>query len=147
MDYDPKNPAHRIALAMDIKAILLGLGFTPLNILGVRELVMVKRSRRLSGVEMRVFTSIVGDGVREVGGDSIKVCTVFTARDGKTKGITKDRRVFRTGQIEEIPARIKERIKSAAEDLNEAPTCGCGAPKLKSKKGNMYCLDRCWEAQ
>ena len=144
MNYDPENAGHRAALALDIKATLAGLGFQPVDVAGAKELVFARNSTRLRGVQMRIYTSIVGNEVRQVGGDSIKVCSVYTNKEGQVNGVTKEQRVFRTGQIEEIPGRIKDRIGKVAGELNAAQVCGCGAPKLLSKKGNLYCGDRCW---
>ena len=144
MDYDPNNSNHRAALALDIKATLAGIGFQPVEVPGAKELVFARNSTRLRGVQMRIYTSIVGNEVRQVGGDSIKVCSVYTNTEGQVNGVTKEQRVFRTGQLEEIAGRIKDRIGKVAGELNAAQTCGCGAPKLLSKKGNLYCGDRCW---
>ena len=144
MDYDPNNSNHRAALALDIKATLAGLGFQPVEVPGAKELVFARNSTRLRGVQMRIYTSIVGNEVRQVGGDSIKVCSVYTNKEGQVNGVTREQRVFRTGQLEEIAGRIKDRISKVAGELNAAQVCGCGAPKLLSKKGNLYCGDRCW---
>ena len=144
MDYDPNNSNHRVALALDIKATLAGIGFQPIEVRGAQELVFARNSTRLRGVQMRIYTSIVGNEVRQVGGDSIKVCSVYTNKEGQVNGVTREQRVFRTGQLEEIAGRIKDRIGKVAGELNAAQVCGCGAPKLLSKKGNLYCGDRCW---
>ena len=144
MDYDPNNSNHRAALALDIKATLAGIGFQPVEVPGAKELVFARNSTRLRGVQMRIYTSIVGNEVRQVGGDSIKVCSVYTNKEGQVNGVTREQRVFRTGQLEEIAGRIKDRISKVAGELNAAQVCGCGAPKLLSKKGNLYCGDRCW---
>lgn len=144
MDYDPNNSNHRAALALDIKATLAGIGFQPIEVPGAKELVFARNSTRLRGVQMRIYTSIVGNEVRQVGGDSIKVCSVYTNSEGQVNGVTREQRVFRTGQLEEIAGRIKDRIGKVAGELNAAQVCGCGAPKLLSKKGNLYCGDRCW---
>ena len=144
MDYDPNNSNHRAALALDIKATLAGIGFQPIEVPGAKELVFARNSTRLRGVQMRIYTSIVGNEVRQVGGDSIKVCSVYTNKEGQVNGVTREQRVFRTGQLEEIAGRIKDRISKVAGELNAAQVCGCGAPKLLSKKGNLYCGDRCW---
>ena len=135
MDYDPNNSNHRAALALDIKATLAGLGFQPVEVPGAKELVFARNSTRLRGVQMRIYTSIVGNEVRQVGGDSIKVCSVYTNKEGQVNGVTREQRVFRTGQLEEIPGRIKDRIKLTAAELNAAETCDCGAPKGTSKAG------------
>ena len=144
MDYDPNNSNHRAALALDIKATLAGIGFQPVEVPGAKELVFARNSTRLPRVQMRIYTSIVGNEVRQVGGDSIKVGSVYTNKEGQVNGVTREQRVFRTGQLEEIAGRIKDRISKVAGELNAAQVCGCGAPKLLSKKGNLYCGDRCW---
>ena len=144
MNYDPDNAGHRAALALDIKATLAGLGFQQVDVPGAKEAVFARNSTRLPRVQIRIYTSIVGSEVRQVGGDSIKVCSVYTNSEGRPCGVTKEQRVFRTGQLEEIPGRIKDRIKSVAADLNAAQICSCGAPKLLSKAGKLYCGARCW---
>jgi hypothetical protein len=145
MDYEPTNSGHRTALATDIRATLTGLGFTRKDLgAGTREEVYFRASTRIRGVEMRIYTSIVDGEVRDVGGDSIKVCAVYGMKDGTTRGLMKERRVFRTGQLEEIPGRIKDRIKLTAAELNGAETCDCGAPKGTSKAGKKYCMALCW---
>jgi|LakMenEpi03Aug12_release.lakeMendotaPanAssembly.Ray.scaffolds.fasta_scaffold590343_2 hypothetical protein len=146
MDYDPTNINHRTALAMDIQATLLGLGFARKDLgAGTREEVYFRNSTRIRGVEMRIYTSIVGGEVRDVGGDSIKVCAVYGMADGSTRGLMKERRVFRTGQLEEIAGRVKDRIRLVALDINGVPTCRCGGPMGKSKAGKDYCMALCWK--
>lgn len=144
MIYDHNSPGHRAALALEIKAILAGLGFKPTDVPGSREMVFARDSTRLPRVQVRIYTSIVGAEVRQVGGDSIKVCAIYTDREGRSRGVTREQRVFRTGKIEEIPVRIKDRIGRVAADLNAATICHCGAPKLLAKSGKYYCGDLCW---
>lgn len=146
MDYDPANFNHRTALAMDIRATLTGLGFTRKDLgAGTREEVYFRASTRIRGVEMRIYTSIVDGEVRDVGGDSIKVCAVYGMKDGTTRGLMKERRVFRTGQLEEIAGRVKDRIRLVAGDINGVQICRCGGPMGKSKAGKVYCMDLCWK--
>jgi len=94
---------------------------------------------------MRIYTSIVDGEVRDVGGDSIKVCAVYGMADGSTRGLMKERRVFRTGQLEEIAERVKDRIRLVALDINGVQTCRCGGPMGKSKAGKDYCMALCWK--
>jgi hypothetical protein len=146
-DYNHTEYGHRWALATEVKMAVMGMGFTPREIPGTLELVLSRPSARLKGVEILVYTTIVGEAVRPMGVDAIRVCAVFTpSEDGKNgRGICKERKVLRTGKIEEIPGRVTDRIKDIAADLNELPHCNsCGAPGLISKKGNMYCADACW---
>ena len=146
MDYDPTNSGHRTALATDIRATLTGLGFTRKDLgAGTREEVYFRASTRIRGVEMRIYTSIVDGEVRDVGGDSIKVCAVYGMADGSTRGLMKERRVFRTGQLEEIAGRVKDRIRLVAGDINGVQTCQCGGPIGKSKAGKDYCMALCWK--
>jgi hypothetical protein len=146
-DYNHTEYGHRWALATEVKMAVMGMGFTPREIPGTLELVLSRPSARLKGVEILVYTTIVGEAVRPMGVDAIRVCAVFTpSEDGKNgRGICKERKVLRTGKIEEIPGRVTDRIKDIAADLNELPHCNnCGAPGLISKKGNLYCADACW---
>jgi hypothetical protein len=94
-----------------------------------------------------VYTTIVGEAVRPMGVDAIRVCAVFNPTDEsqRSRGILKERKVLRTGEITEIPGRVIERLKDIAEELNDLKHCNnCGAPGLISKKGSMYCADACW---
>ena len=101
-DFDPGCKMHRAFLANDVRVTLLGLGFKPYARPGATELVFEKASSRLAGVKMMVYTTIQGDEVRGIGKDSIKVCTVYMAKDGHTRGLGKERRVHRTGDINVI---------------------------------------------
>ena len=141
--YESSSALHRNLLAVGIRQELTRLGFGPVSIPGSIVQVFAKASARLAGVEIRVFTTIEGDAVRASGDDSIKVCAVYVGGD-RPRGLFKERRVFRTGQLEEIPGRIKDRIKLTAAELNGAETCDCGAPKGTSKAGKKYCMALCW---
>ena len=147
MKYNHEEYGHRWALATEVRMAVLGLGFTPKAIPGTNELVLTKPSGRLKGVEVLVYTTIVGEAVRPMGVDAIRVCAVFNPTDEtkRGRGILKERKVLRTGEITEIPGRVVERIKDIAGELNDLKHCNsCGAPGLVSKKGNMYCADACW---
>ena len=145
MKYNHEEYGHRWALATEVRMGAMGLGFTPKQIPGTTELVLSRRSERLKGVEVLVYTTIVGEAVRPVGTDAIRVCAVFSPTEGRSRGILKERKVLRTGEIEEIPVRVLARIKEIATELRALPHClKCGAPGLKSKKGNTYCADACW---
>lgn len=144
-EYNHAEYGHRWALATEVKMAVMGMGFTPKEIPGTVELVLSKPSTRLKGVEVLVYTTIVGEAVRPMGVDAIRVCAVINPTDGRSRGILKERKVLRVGKIEEIPGRVTDRIKDIAGELNELPHCNnCGAPGLVSKKGNLYCADACW---
>ena len=148
MKYNHNEYGHRWALATEVKMAVMRAGFSPKAIPGTHELVLAKPSARLRGVEILVYTTIVGEAVRPLGKDAIRVCAVFTPSDTskRARGICAERKVLRTGEIEEIPGRVIERMKDIAGDLNELKHCNrCGAPALVSKKGNLYCADTCWD--
>lgn len=148
MKYNHNEYGHRWALATEVKMAVMRAGFSPKEIPGTHELVLAKPSTRLRGVEILVYTTIVGEAVRPMGKDAIRVCAVFTPSEAgkRGRGICSERKVLRTGEIEEIPERVIERIKEIADDLNELKHCNrCGAPGLISKKGNLYCADACWD--
>lgn len=144
-EYNHAEYGHRWALATEVKMAVMALGFSPKAIPGTNELVLSRPSGRLKGVEVLVYTTIVGEAVRPMGVDAIRVCAVFNPTDGRGRGICKERKVLRTGKIEEIPLRVVDRIKDIAGEVNGLKHClKCGAPGLVSKKGNMYCADACW---
>jgi len=92
-----------------------------------------------------VYSTVVGLVARAAGADSIKVCAVYTDRDGKQQAIGRaTRRVHRVGEIEGILDRIRSRIVEVKQLCETAELCSCGAPKGLSKKKKLYCLDRCW---
>lgn len=145
MKYNHEEYGHRWALATEVKMAVMGMGFSPKAIPGTAELVLARSSARLRGVEVLVYTTIVGEAVRPMGVDAIRVCAVLNTSDGRSRGILKERKVLRTGEITEIPVRVTDRVKDIVDELNELPHCNnCGAPGLVSKKGNLYCADACW---
>jgi hypothetical protein len=145
MKYNHEEYGHRWALGTEVKMAVMGMGFSPKAIPGTAELVLARSSARLRGVEVLVYTTIVGEAVRPMGVDAIRVCAVINTSDGRSRGILKERKVLRTGEITEIPVRVTDRVKDIVDELNELPHCnGCGAPGLISKKGNLYCADACW---
>jgi len=141
--YDSSSAFSRNILAVGIRQELTRLGFGIIDLPGTKETVFAKPSTRLAGVEIRVFSTIEGSAVRASGDDSIKVCAVYTGGE-RPRGLFKERRVFRTGQLEEIPGRVRDRIKLTAAELAGVETCDCGAPKGTSKAGKKYCMALCW---
>lgn len=94
-------------------------------------------------IRIRVYTTIVGKEVRRSGEDAIRVCLVY--KNGEhTKGLSKQRRVNRTGTINDIVNRTRGRMRDAFKDGAKLEKCHCGAPKFKSKKNNMVCAELCW---
>jgi len=145
MKYDPEDQGHRAALATAITTMLTDLGFKETSQEGCGEVVFGKESRRLRSVTMLVYTSIEGAEVREKGTDAIRVCAVSINRFGERRGLGSETRVHRTGQLEGIPDRIRDRIVDMAATLNDVVICGdCGAPTFRTKRGKACCTDFCW---
>lgn len=161
-DYNPSNPTHRRALATQVISRVSDLGFVEVERTSGRyapkELVFSRRvtlptleeqlGAPCSGqMTVRVYSTIGFDGsVRTVGADSIKVAAVYVDRNGRTRGIGKDKRVHRTGTIERILERLSGRIENVLNLATQPERCpDCGAPRFKSKKGNMVCAEFCWK--
>ena len=145
MKYDPEDQVHREALATAMKAELFEMGFGEVPQEGCQETVFGKESRRLRGVTMLVYTSIEGTAVRAAGTDAIRVCAVSINRFGERRGLGSETRVHRTGQLEGIPDRVRDRIVDMAAQLNDVVICGdCGAPTFRTKAGKACCTDFCW---
>jgi len=96
-----------------------------------------------TGIYVRVYTSIVENSVRKEGRDAIRVAGIYISKDSR-KGITSSRRVNRTGTIPDIVNRMYSRMRESWSDCCSVQRCYCGAPKFKSKAGNIVCADACW---
>jgi hypothetical protein len=149
--YNPDSVTDRALLASCLTGMLTRSGFTRQNIVGTNEAVY---GRRVDGtrLDVLVYTSIVQtpagsfahETVRKVGADAVRVCVVYRPIDGKQRGIAKETRVHRTGQVGAIVERTLERMRLAWTSAKAAPRCHCGAPKFTSKAGNEVCGDLCW---
>lgn len=144
MRYNPADYTHRTALATGILNTVKAKGFAQVDVRGCYETVVAKPlSARM---QVRVYTSVEGGVVRDCGDDAIRVCTVYVTRDGDIRGVGHETRVNRVGDINGIVVRLAERIALSMDAANDIPCCErCGAPKFKSKKGNMVCADLCWK--
>lgn len=145
--YDADSKNDRRDLAVAIHRALAGRGFEP-NIADKARGGEVVYTRPVAdGIEVKVYSSIDWNtGVtRGVGADAIRVCAVYNTRDGKTRGIAKDRRVNRVGKIEDIVGRMMQRGADVWEKASNPHCCySCGAPTFISKKGNAVCAELCW---
>ena len=116
--YDPTFPMFREMLGLSILGKLEESGFTlePPTSHAAEKVY----SRVVDGtdnrVKIKVFTSVVGTEARNVGYDAIKVAAIYETKAGKTRGLTKDRRVNRTGNMEDIVERMLERMRDAWKD-------------------------------
>jgi len=133
---------HRQVLALDIIKKLEDCGFEE-AFLGEGERIY-QRAIPDTGINVRVYTSVVGMEARESGRDAIRVCAVYDTRDGDTRGIGSSTRVHRTGDIHAIVDRMHQRMRLVWKDAATGERCTCGAPKFKAKSGNFVCADICW---
>jgi hypothetical protein len=97
-------------------------------------------------VRVLVYSTIVEGSVRAVGTDALRVCAVYRSKkDGREYGIVKATRVNRTGTVEAIVMRTKERIREVFNAARRPNQCHCGAPKFLSKAKNEVCAEFCWK--
>ena len=156
-DYDPGMPILRQMLALSIVNKLEECGFDQVpNDGNMRNPERTERiyQRAIGDNEkmyVRVYTTVVGGinnvplEVRKEGKDAIRVCAVYKARDGRHKGLSKEVRVNRTGNIDDIVERMYQRMRSAYKTGMTSHRCtNCGAPKFLSKSGNNVCAEICW---
>ena len=145
MKYDPKSSLSRSELQSQLIFMLKGAGFEEEFSEGVKERIF---SRSVNpDVRVMVYTSISAKGIRGRGKDAIRVCAVRKFSDGKERGIVKNKRVNRTGEISNIVQRVLDRMRSSWKEVKktEGRRCSkCGAHTFLSKKGNEVCGDLCW---
>ena len=144
MVYDHQDAFHRTFLATHLREALTTAGFNlqPASRIGEEE--VWKRGVEGTKFQIAVYTTIVGNQVRSVGADAIRVVGLYE-NDGQVKGKLKSRSVHRTGKVEDIKERMIQRARNTWSDCRSNGTCRCGAPLLVSKKGNKYCADLCWK--
>lgn len=147
--YDPSLPLFREMLGLSILSKLDESGFAEEeNSIG-REKVY---SRIVDGtdnrVKIKVFTSVVGFEARNVGYDAIKVAAIYTTKNGQTRGLTSEKRVHRTGNMEDIVDRMLERMRDSWRAVRTGECCNsCGAPKFIAKSGKKVCAEICWKTE
>lgn len=147
MAYDPNSSLHRTALAQELSKMLATSGFTKLD--GPSHAEQVWQYKCIGGTEILVYSSIVGTAVRGDGEDAIRVAAVYRRQDGQTRGLFKDTRINRTGEIDKIVQRTQERMRNAyraiAAHWKEGKVCDhCRAPLFLSKGGKWTCAETCW---
>lgn len=160
-DYDPKFPLLRQMLALSIINKMDECGFellaNPREAFGLSRPELAERIyTRGIGTDDRmqvcVFTTVIGGEngvpfeVRKEGKDAIRVCATYRTKDGKSRGIAKETRINRTGNIEDIIDRMHQRMRSAYKTGSSGERChSCDAPKFTSKAGKMICAEICWK--
>lgn len=148
MNYNPQSLEDRKTLGSMILSRLSEKGFKPSLDAMAGETVLdfsLLRGGLPSGFFVRVYTSVVNGIARGDGEDAIRVTLIW--KDPKTGAFTpisKNGRVNRTGEMEEIVERTLQRGRDLFLSLPSVPQCKCGAPKATSKAGNLYCAARCW---
>jgi len=153
-NYDPNVPMLRQLLALQILGKLDAAGFEeeppdPQNRY-TAERVYARVDGLPQGMKVQVYTTVIGNGetvpveVRQTGKDAIRVCAVYVTKDGKTKGLSSEARVNRTGNIEDICERMLTRMRGAWTSCKTAQYCHCGAPKFITKSKKLCCSEICW---
>ena len=160
-DYDPKIPMLRQMLALSIINKLDECGFellpNPRETFGLSRPELAERiyTRTIGdddSMQVRVYTTVIGGDngvpfeVRKEGKDAIRVCATYVTKDGSTRGIAKETRINRTGNIDDIIDRMHQRMRSAYKSGSAGSRChSCGAPKFTAKSGKLVCAEICWQ--
>jgi hypothetical protein len=159
-DYDPEMPLLREMLALSIIGKLEECGFElmskPKDVYSLSrpelsERVYFRTIENDSRMQVRVYTTVIGGennvplAVRSTGKDAIRVCAIYSARDGKHRGLSKETRINRTGNIDDIVDRMYQRMRSAYKTGTSGQRCTkCGAPKFITKNNKQACAEICW---
>ena len=161
-NYDPSIPILREMLGFSIINKLNECGFeeleNPRAALGLSrpdmaEKVFVRDVTDDGRMRVKVYTAVFGGidntplQARSEGKDAIRVCATYTSKNGNDRGIVKETRINRVGNIEDIVDRMYQRMRSAYKSAKTGDTCqDCGAPKFTTKKGNTCCAEICWKS-
>ena len=159
-NYDPTVPMLRQLLALSILGRLEEAGFVQEP--PKRKLVKPEMAEKIfsrivgeatDGMKVMVYTTVIGDGdtmpyeVRLAGSDAIRVSAVYVTKDGETRGLTSDKRVNRTGDIDDIVDRMVTRMRDAWRSCKTGARCySCNAPKFATKNGKQVCAEICWKS-
>tara|TARA_Y100000034_G_C6812095_1_gene365009 strand:+ start:517 stop:1071 length:555 start_codon:yes stop_codon:yes gene_type:complete len=155
-NYRPEIPELRKILAFNILDTLETAGFAetkqrrrvPPDPFDTKERVFTRDVTEDGRLQVKVFTTIVEDEVRNSGKDAIRVCaTWLSSEDDRSRGVVAVSRVHRTGDIQAICERMLSRMREVWGRVKTLERCSCGSPKFKSKKGNMVCADLCWRRE
>ena len=144
MLYDPENYSSRRHLASELCHKLESCGFTEIQIPGTHELVYARDVDGREGIRVLVYTTVSNGAARACGKDAIRVCAVYRGKDGRERGIARDRRVNRVGASHNIVRRMHGRMRDVYRAALHPERCHCGAPKFLSQAGNSVCADLCW---
>ena len=157
--YDPSHKIFREMLGLHLIGRLQDAGFTEVEDIRVAnqwERVFERQipnsnaqsTHPFLGAKTILVYTTINKGtnvVRAQGTDAIRVCGIYTNSEGKSKGLTKQTKVYRTGNMEDIGERMVNRMRMAWKSCSTHVGCNsCGAPMFKSKKGNSVCAEFCW---
>jgi len=144
MTYEPTKVDSRRELATELTTMLEGAGFRPFDEPRANEDVFIREVETVPGAAVKVYTSCERGAARVVGADAIRVAGLYKNASGKVFGIVSDTRVNRVGTVADIVSRTKGRMRNVYSAVSTGERCHCGAPKFKSKKGNMVCAELCF---
>ena len=144
-NYDPSLKILRELLALSIMERLDEAGFAEDTEPDAKTKERVFSRLIDDNINVKVYTTVVGQEVRSNGMDAIRVCAVYKTKSGDTKGIVKSTRVHRTGNIEEIVDRMVTRMRDTWKSAKTGKKCWkCGAPTFVAKSGKTVCAEICW---
>ena len=155
-EYNPESLGDRKLLASSLEGMLERSGFRLRTADRNDEIVYYRDIEGSERMAVFVYTTLdkYDDALpRPCGEDSIKVCTVYYSESqNKWRGIAKgERRVYRTGAIEEILDRTLERMRECYQVGLIPDRCpDCNAPMFKTKKkpnkpSKVVCAELCWK--
>lgn len=146
MKYNPEQEQDRKKLANLLIQKLQSCGFSHYNKnCHSNEEVIFSRVVDNTDRTILVYTSVEYGSkmVRKVDSDAIRVAGI----DSNKKGVIKNRRVYRTGEMEEIVERMYNLMRESygvALKSYSIKCNRCGANTFLSKSGNYVCSDLCW---
>lgn len=148
MIYNPESLDHRRQLGSMILSRLSEKGFKQASDSHGGETIFdfpVTRGGLPNGFIIRVYTSVVNGVARGEGEDAIRVSLIWkNPASNVVIPVSKSGRVNRTGEMEEIVERTLQRGRDLWLASSKVSNCRCGAPKITSKAGKLYCAARCW---
>lgn len=105
--------------AATLEAFLQAKGFE--RTLRRSEVVYVRKHHRDPRYIVSVFTSITNGAsrARGLGQDAIRVSAFMELGEGRTRGIAKAQRVYRTGSVDGILERLYQRMRDAYAVCNQ----------------------------
>jgi len=151
--YNPASTLHRQALAQRLLLLIAEAGFAEEYVASTaKERVFYRAIDEVPYARVIVYSTIEGvqehAQVRLSGKDAIRVCALYRHPKSKTDSpLFSSAPVLRIGTMEAICERTLDRMRKAYECAGNAIPCPkCKAPTFTSKKGNMVCVARCFEA-